>query len=214
MSGDPTREGYDRVAGEYTSRMADELDHKPFDREQLSRLAERLRGEGPVVDIGCGPGQIAAFLAARGVEAGGLDLSPEMIAQARALHPGLRFDVGDMRDTGLASESLAGLTAFYSIIHIPRDDVARVLGELRRVLRPGGLLLLAFHLLEEGGEKVVHLDEWWDRDVSIDFVFFERAEMERYLAEAGFEILEARERDPYPDVEAQTRRAYVLAARL
>ena len=187
--------------------MADELDDKPFDREILTRFAEELRDRGRVVDIGCGPGQIAGFLASHGVDASGIDLSPGMIEQARALHPSLRFGVCDMRATGLEDESLAGITAFYSIIHIPRDEVVSVLAEFRRVLRPDGRLLVAFHL----GRKVDHLGEWWGREVSIDFVFFEREEMESNLRSAGFAIQDAREREPYPDVEAQTRRGYLLA---
>jgi SAM-dependent methyltransferase len=206
---DSTRESYDRVSGEYASRLADELDHKPFDRERLDELATRWSGAGPVVDLGCGPGQIAGYLHARGVDASGIDLSPGMIERARALFPTIEFRVGDMRALDLDDESLAGITAFYSIIHIPRDEVPGVLGELHRVLEPKGLLFLAFHL----GNKVEHLDEWFDLPVSVDFCFYEREEMEAWVRDAGFEIEAARERDPYPDVEAQTRRAYLLARR-
>lgn len=204
-----TREGYDRVSDEYAARFRDELSHKPFDREVLAELAEELRAAGPVADVGCGPGQIAAHLHAAGVDVRGIDLSPGMIEQARSLFPDVDFSVGDMRDLPLRKSSLAGITAFYSIIHLSHEDVPVAFAEFHRVLRPGGLLLLAFHL----GDKVETLDEWWGRKVSIDFVFFERKEIEDRLLAAGFEIIEARERDPYPVVEAQTRRAYVLAAR-
>lgn len=206
---DETRQGYDRVSEEYASRFRNELDHKPFDREILGELAAALVGAGPVADVGCGPGQITAFLHAAGVDVQGIDLSPGMIEQARSLFPDVPFAVGDMRDLPFPDAHLAGATAFYSIIHIPREEVPAVLRELHRVLRTGGRLLLAFHL----GDHVLHLDEWWERPVSIDFVFFSRQEIEDPLRAAGFEIVETRERDPYPDVEAQTRRAYVLAAR-
>ena len=82
---------YDRVAEEYARRYFHELDHKPFDREQLARFAERVRDVGPVCDLGCGPGQIARFLHGLGVDAFGIDLSPGMVALAARLNPALRF---------------------------------------------------------------------------------------------------------------------------
>jgi hypothetical protein len=81
------------------------------------------------------------------------------------------------------------------------------LTELRRVLRPQGTLLLTFHI----GQETTHLDEWWGRQVSLDAVFFETDEMKGYLGSAGFTLEEVIERDPYPDVEVQTRRAYIFA---
>jgi SAM-dependent methyltransferase len=213
MSRDPdsvrrsVRRDYDAVSEDYAQRFRDELDHKPFDRELLDRIAERLRDAGPVADVGCGPGQIARHLYERGVDVRGIDLSPGMIARARELHPAIEFSVGDMGSLELADGELAGITSFYSIIHAARDDVVRVLSEFRRVLRDDGLLLLCFHL----GSDVTHLTEWWGKPVDIDFVFFERDEMEAKLREAGFEIDEILERDPYPDVEADTRRAYFIA---
>jgi SAM-dependent methyltransferase len=150
--------GYDPVAEEYAEKYFNELDHKPFDRELLDRFAARVRSLGPVCDLGCGPGQIARYLHGRGVDAFGGDLSPEMIAVARRLNPGLRFEQGDMRvlrALPAGGGAWGGIAAFYSIIHIPRQGVVVALRELWRVLRPGGSLLLAFHI----GDEVVHLDE-------------------------------------------------------
>jgi hypothetical protein len=58
---------------------------------------------------------------------------------------------------------------------------------------------------------VLHLDELWGAPVSLDFVFFEPDEMAGLLRGAGFEVTELVQRDPYPEVEVQTRRAYVFA---
>ena len=80
---------------------------------------------------------------------------------------------------------------------------------MHRVLRPGGLLLLAFHV----GDDTVHRDEWWGRRVSIDFTYFRPEEMELFLREAGFRVVETVEREPYPDVEHPSRRAYLFAER-
>ena len=208
------RESYDRVAREYAERYAGELAHKPFDREMLERFAGRARavpgGERlPVLDLGCGPGHLTRYLHDLGVPAIGVDISPGMLDQARRLHPGLEFREGDMRALAWADASVAAIAAPYSILHIPREDIGRVLGELRRVLVPGGWLYLSFHT----GNEVRHLDDWWDQPVDLDFIFFEAAEMEGYLRAAGFRGIETRERDPYPEVEVQTRRAYIFARR-
>ena len=199
---------YDRVAEEYARQFSDELDQKPFDRKMLDWLAEKVKGLGVICDLGCGPGQIACYLHSRGVKACGLDLSSEMVRRAQRLNPDIRFQQGNMLAlTDVADNVYGGIAAFYSIIHIPRPLVVEVLRELRRVLCPEGVLLLTFHI----GQQVIHRDEWWDKEVSLDFIFFEREEMKGYLRVAGFELEEVIERDPYPDVEYQSRRAYVFA---
>ena len=200
---------YDRVADEYVRRIFDELQHKPLDRQLLDRFAASVRDVGPACDIGCGPGHVARYLHERGVQVCGVDLSPAMVEQARRLTPGVEFRQGDMMALDRPDSAWAGIAAFYSIIHIHRGDMARALGELRRVLRPGGLLLLTFHI----GDETIHLDEWWGQQVCVDFFFFRPAEVAGYLGEAGFEIEEIIEREPYPDVEHQSRRAYIFARR-
>lgn len=201
---------YDAVADEYVRRIFDELQHKPLDRQLLDRFAVRMREVGPVCDLGCGPGQVARYLHQQGIVVCGVDLSPAMVEQARQLTPGVEFSQGNMLALDVPDESWGGIAAFYSLIHIPRSDLPQALGELQRVLRPGGTLLLAFHI----GDETIHLDEWWDRKVCVDFHFFRTEEMAGFLRDAGFEIEEIIEREPYPDVEHPSRRGYVFAKRV
>ena len=198
---------YDRVAEEYVRRIFDELQYKPLDRQLLDRLAAGVGKEGVICDMGCGPGHVARYLSERGAHVVGVDLSAGMIEQARRLNPGIEFWQGNMLALDVQDGAWAGIAAFYSIIHIPREEVIAALRELKRVLRPGGTLLLAFHI----GAEVVHMEEWWGQAVSADFVFFQPHEMQGYLQTAGFEIEEVVERAPYPDVEHQSRRAYFFA---
>jgi SAM-dependent methyltransferase len=200
---------YDRVADEYVRQIFDELQHKPLDRELLDRFAASVRDAGLACDMGCGPGQVARYLHEQGASVCGVDLSAEMVKRARQLNPGVEFQQGDMLALDVHDGAWAGIAAFYSIIHIPRGDLAQALGELRRALRPGGLLLLAFHI----GSDAIHLDEWWGHKVCVDFFFFLPDEMAGYLRSAGFEVEEIIERDPYPDVEHPSRRAYIFARR-
>jgi SAM-dependent methyltransferase len=208
MSGE-LQSSYDRVAEDYAAQFRDEMERKPFDRKMLDWLAEKVGGLGAVCDMGCGPGQVARYLHGRGVEACGVDLSPAMVEQARKLNPSITFRQGDMLALDdVADDSFGGIAAFYSIVHVPRAKVVQALKELRRVLRPRGVLLLAFHV----GQEVKHLDEWWGKAVSVDFLFFGTEEVKDYLAAAGFVLEEVIERDPYPEaVEYQSRRAYVFA---
>lgn len=213
-AGDPPSRGdvrasYDRVAAEYARRIAGELAHKPLDRALLDAFADRVRGAGPVADLGCGPGHVAARLAERGVDAFGLDLSPAMVEQARALHPGVPFRVGDLAAPDAPDGAWAGAVAYYSLIHLPRGAVAAALREVARALRPGAPLLVAFH----AGDETRRMDEWWGHPVRLDFVFFGVDEMSGYLREAGLVVESVTERAPYPGVEAETRRAYLLASR-
>src|SRR5262245_33418605 len=131
---------YDLVADEYVLRIFDELQHKPLDRELLDRFAARVRDVGPACEIGCGPGHVARYLHERSVQICGLDLSAEMIERARLLTPQIEFRQGDMLALDAPDEAWAGIVAFYSLIHIPRDQMPRALAELLRVLRRGGLL--------------------------------------------------------------------------
>ncbi len=195
------------MADEYAQRIFDELQFKPLDRQLLDRLAAGVPAGGIICDLGCGPGQVARYLYDHGAQVIGIDLSAQMIAQARQLNPDLVFKQGNMLALDVTDEAWAGIAAFYSIIHIPREDVMTALHELKRVLQPGGLLLVAFHL----GTEVLHLDEWWGRPVSADFFFFQAPEMQAYLQAAGFSIEDLIERPPYPEVEHQSHRAYILA---
>lgn len=200
---------YDRVAEDYARQFRDEMDSKPFDRKMLDWLAEKVGGIGVICDMGCGPGQIARYLHTQGVKVCGVDLSPAMVQQAQSINPDISFQRGDMLALAdVADNSYGGIAAFYSIVHIPRQQMGRALQELKRVLRPQGVLLLTFHL----GQEIKHLDEWWGKEVSVDFLFFETEEVKSYLAEAGFELEEMIVRDPYPEtVEYQSRRAYIFA---
>lgn len=200
---------YDRVAENYAEHFRDEMDKKPFDRKMLDWLAEKVGDLGIICDMGCGPGQIARYLRDRGVKVCGVDLSPEMVRQAKSLNPDISFQQGDMFALDdIADNSYGGIAAFYAIVNIPPPSVVRALQELIRVLRPKGVLLLTFHI----GQGIKHVDELLGQEVSLDFFFFESGEVKDYLRTAGFEVEEAIERDPYSEeVEYQSRRAYIFA---
>lgn len=202
------RESYDRLADAYARRYVSELESKALDQELLNRFVAKVRGRGDVCDMGCGPGHIARYVRDRGTSVFGLDLSPRMVEQARKLNPHISFQVGDMMALDLQDEALAGIIAFYAIVNIPLDSLRTVFQEMARVLQPGGLLLLSFHI----GDEILRPEELLDQPISMDFFFFRPIDIRNRLEAADFVIEDVVERGPYaPDVEYQSRRAYIFA---
>jgi len=198
---------YDAAARSYAEHLAGELAHKPLDRHLLNRFAEAVRDHGLVADLGCGPGHVSRYLAEQGASTIGVDLSPEMIRVASELNPELDFRTGDMLSLPFDDASLAGAVAFYSIVHFDLEELARAFREIRRVLKPKGLALIAFH----AGDQVVHVDELFGVRVSLDFRFFVPGDVIRTLADAGLRVIEEVQREPYDGAEYQSRRCYLLA---
>ncbi|MFT3697931.1 MAG: class I SAM-dependent methyltransferase [Kofleriaceae bacterium] len=200
MTNDDIARGYAPVARGYREQLGGELAGKPLDRAFLIAFAERCRG--PIVDVGCGPGHVTRFLADHGADARGIDIAPAMIAEAKASYPDLPFEVGDM---AAITGSIAGIVAFYSIVHT--DDLATPFAGFRRALELGGLVAIAFHI---GTERVV-VDEMFGEKTHLEFVFHEPAKVIAALEASGF-VIEARlDRAPYPAVEHQSQRCYLLA---
>lgn len=204
-----TERSYDLVAEAYTQRLYYELQHKPFDRHMLNLLAEKVGNKGVICDMGCGPGQVAAYLHTLGLPTQGIDLSNAMLDQARHLNPAIPFQQGDMLAlTNIPAAQFGGIAAFYSIIHILPNQLTQAFQELWRILKPQGVLLVTFHI----GEELRHLDEFMGQAVSLDFHFFKPDAIRAQLSQVGFTLTESIERAPYPpEIEVQTRRAYLFA---
>ena len=216
---DITRAAYDTVAVSYHHLVRDALAASPFDRAMLGAFAELALtatgspngavgangAVGPVADLGCGPGRVTAHLKSLGLNIFGLDLSPAMVAVARAAHPQLRFEVGSMTALDLPDGALGGIVAWYSIIHIPPPNLPGVFAEFRRVLAPGAVLALAFKV----GDERRRLEHAYGHDVSYDVYWMPPDLITDLLAQAGFAVRARLLREPEgPEI---TQQAYLLA---
>jgi SAM-dependent methyltransferase len=206
--GDGVVPSYDAIAEQYAEHYFDELDGKPFDRDVLARFAAAVKDRGRVCDLGCGPGQIARYLAARGVDAFGIDASASMVATARRLNPTLQFRQGDFFHLPLADNELAGVAAFYCLIHCARGVLGRAIVEIHRVLMSGGRFLMAVH----AGEGVVGRNEAYGKRVALVATLFSEDEVCAALTAVGFRFDDLVTREPYP-FEYPSRRIYAAAAR-
>jgi ubiquinone/menaquinone biosynthesis C-methylase UbiE len=141
-----TRTGYNARAEEYHDLVRETWGENLFDLAMLDVFAGLVKAVEPpkVADIGCGPGHVTAHLRNLGLDAVGIDLSPELLAIARREHPDVSFSEGSMTALDLADASLGGVLARWSIIHTPPEQLPEVFAEFSRVLVPGGVLLLGF----------------------------------------------------------------------
>jgi ubiquinone/menaquinone biosynthesis C-methylase UbiE len=201
---DQVRSSYDRVAGKYEARFLGELAGKPRDRDLLDALATAV-GD-PVLEVGCGPGQIGAYVRAHRRRVVGADISLAMATRAsRRLDAAV---VADMQSLPLATGAAAGLLAFCSLIHLRRRDVDGALREFARVLRPGGRVLFSAH----EGQGETDVEEFLGDAVSVSMTFFDLDELVAATRTAGLEIVFAERRAPYAN-ESETARLYVEAGR-
>lgn len=204
------RRCYASVAGPYAEALTGELDQLPFERWLLERVG-RLAGRSPVVEVGCGPGHVTAFLARAGVQASGLDVTSEMIEQARARFPEVDYEVGDLRQLMRppAHDGWGAVLAWYSLIHLAPSELAGAVSALVRTLRPDGVLVLALH----AGHGVRSATEWFDRTVDVDVVLYEAAEIVELVQVAGLVDVEWYRRGPLTSRSETSERLYVLARR-
>ena len=169
------RSSYDAVATAYADSLLTELDGLPFETWLLDRVAAHAdddRVGGPVVEVGCGPGHVTAYLADAGADATGLDLSPGMVAEARRRFPDGAYEVGDLRRLmrPTTAPGWSAVLAWYSLIHLAPSDLPDALVSLARPIAPGGWLVLALH----AGLPAAHHDAWFDVPVDLDFAHHER----------------------------------------
>lgn len=137
------RAAYDTVAADYARAMPDTGPEHPLDLAVLDTFVARVDGH-PVLDAGCGAGRISRYLTDRGGRVVGVDLSPQMISQGRAAHPDLDLSVASITDLPHGDASFGGVVLWYSTIHLSAPELRRALEEAKRVLAPGGHLLVAF----------------------------------------------------------------------
>jgi len=194
------RDAYTSMSEPYIALVGDGTNAHEDDVDLIRRHLIGL--DGPVLDLGCGPGHWTAFLHSLGADVIGVDLVPEFIAHAQATHPGLDVRQGSMTELDLPDHSVAGVLAWYSTIHLTPSALEGVLIEFRRLLTPGGLLVAGFFesddVVAEFDHKVVTAYRW-----PVD-VFSSR------LASAGFAEVE-RLRRQMP--ESPDRRHAAIAAR-
>lgn len=184
MDVDRVRDAYGSMAARYIDLFGTSGQVHADDLAIIERHLSITRGR--VLDLGCGPGHLTAHLRTLGVDAAGIDVVPEFVEHARATHPDGDYRLGSLAELDAEDHSIAGILAWYSLIHLPPPELDGVLAEFRRVLEPGGTLVAGFFAWDEAGpfdHKVTTAYRW-----PVD-------EFAARLARAGFSEVERRQRD-------------------
>ncbi|MCP2273491.1 class I SAM-dependent DNA methyltransferase [Actinokineospora diospyrosa] len=202
-----TRSSYDKVADSY-ARLVPGVEASVIDRALIRAFADVVAG--PVVEVGCGTGRVAAYLDALGLDVTGIDLSPGMLVIARRDHPGLRFIEGSILDLELPDSSVAGVIAWYSIIHLPPDRLPMAFAEFARILRPGGHLQLAFHVGDQRNRKT---EGYGHEDITLDVYLLPVDRVVTLLGESGFELCHTTLLEPGTYFTSTRPQARLLARR-
>lgn len=206
-----TRAVYDATAGVYTAAVGTEVNatfEAPIDRALLMAFVESLKAApGRVADVGCGPGRVAAFLSAHGLDVVGVDVSPSMLAIARDAHPSIPFEDGQLTSLPFGDESLAGAVCWYSVIHTPPGELVGAFAEIERVLVRGGHVLLAF---QAGDGGPVHRENAYGTGLTLTNYRHNPDEVATSLVDAGLHVHARAIREPELDHE-MTPQAFIVA---
>jgi uncharacterized protein YceH (UPF0502 family) len=209
---DRVRATYGVLAPTYARELSDELDGQPFERWLLDRVAVAAR-DLPVIDAGCGPGHVTAYLAAAGADAQGLDLSPEMVVEAQQRHPDIGYEVADLRRLmrPAAAVGWGAVLGWYSLIHLAASELPDAVAALARPLASGGLMVLGLH----AGDDVRRVTSWFEVEVpALDFVLHDPAAVVGAVQSAGLTDVEWYLRGPHKWRGETTQRLYVVARRV
>lgn len=134
---------YNTVAGDYAQLIPDVRVEARMDLAMVDEFVAAV-GSGMVLDAGCGAGRMTRYLADRGAAVVGVDISSGMVEMAGRDHGDLSFTVGSLTDLPYADCCFGGVMLWYSTIHTPWADQLAIFSEVRRVLRPGGFVLVGF----------------------------------------------------------------------
>jgi SAM-dependent methyltransferase len=209
-----TRAVYDHSVDQFVDVIGTEVSSRfeaPLDRAVLAAFAEMVSaaGPGPILDVGCGPGRVTSYLAVRGLDVRGIDISLRMIEAARSAHPHLRFDQGSLGRLPVPDGSLGGAVYWFSIIATPALELPAAWHELGRALSDGGQVLVAFQ--SGDGEPVVRPDAYGSAE-TLTLHRHGVDEVTATLRAAGFDVRADIRRQPELEHET-TPQAFLIATR-
>lgn len=201
-----TRQTYNLAAKTYFDLFKNEMEEKKYDRELLDKFAEKFNGNSLICDAGCGPSiHIGKYIFDKGIKVIGIDISDKCVDLARKHNPDIEVLQGDIGDLHFTDNCLDGIISYYSIIDTPKKYINKIFGEFKRVLKPGGSLLVVV----KAGNTEGYLKELLGIESEIYFTLFNEDEIKSYFSASGFVLEFLEKRNPY-DFEIDNERIYAI----
>ncbi len=179
-----TRDIYNKFA----SQFADKLDKIP-ETTQLDEFIAMLPPQATVLDLGCGAGRDSEYLHQKGLQVIAVDLSENLIAEAKKRRPQIDFRVMDMENLDFPRETFDGIWSKLTIIHVARETLPMILADIYKLLKPGGVLMIETKAGEGEGFEPVS----FKNDEQRYFVYYELEELIQLFRDAGFENVQGYE---------------------
>lgn len=202
-----TKQAYNLAAKKYHDLFKEEMNEKEYDRNILDEFAGYFKHGDTIVDTGCGPsGHIGKYLFDKGLDVIGIDISEKCVENAINHNSKMKFKQMDFCKMEFTDNSFKGIISFYSIIHIPKKYVSQVFKEFKRILKPGGRLILT---VKKGNDENF-LNDLLGYKAKIYYSYFNENEIKSYLGSNGFKIISIETRSPYPN-EISVERIYAVA---
>ena len=200
---------YSKIAERYANTFFHELDNKPLDRKLYELFASRVPENGKCIEVGCGPGEISAFLNGIGVNITGIDKSMEMIEQAKRCNRKIKFIQEDVFKLSFESNCIDGLVAPYLIVNFSDNEIKRSFQEMNRVMKSNSPLLIVFHV---GKNKKLKIMNFFEKSNKIVFILHKPEKIKKMLKDALFSIEEVIIKEPYEN--EITKRGFIFAKKL
>ena len=180
------RQGYDRIAERYLAWVQAERSETRM--RYTKALLDALPPGAQVLDLGCGAGGPTMCALGERFDVTGVDISARSVALARQNVPQARFMQADMTEVNFAPRSFDAVAAFYSFIHVPRQEQPALLHKIASWLRPGGLLVatMGTHSIKvDYAEDFLGAPMYWST--------FDGETNRRMVEEAGLQIVRAQQ---------------------
>ena len=184
------RNNYDSIAKKYSADINGVIE----DQDILDLFISNLEPHGTVLDLGGGIGQITNFLQEKGYNAICYDFSEQMMKQAKSSFPNINYILDDMTNIGdhFDGESLDGIIAFYSLFHIPKEQVKETFSAISKLLKRDGIF--CFNVQLGDGEEYVNEPYLEEGKKVLYFNYFSNSQINNLLEENNLDLIFQKEK--------------------